>query len=64
MDYTVLGDVINIAARLESQAQPNQILLGPTTHAAVQSTIDCQGVGAIQLKGKAEPVEVFEVIYS
>ncbi|MEP0949518.1 MULTISPECIES: adenylate/guanylate cyclase domain-containing protein [Cyanophyceae] len=64
MDYTVLGDVINVAARLESQAQPNQILLGPATYAAVKSTINCQEIGAIHLKGKAEPVEIFEVIYS
>jgi adenylate cyclase len=64
MDYTVLGDVVNIAARLESQAQPNQILIGPTTYEAIRSTISCREVGALQLKGKADPLEAFEVIYS
>ena len=57
MDYTVLGDVVNTAARLESQAKPNQILIGPATYEAVQSIFTCQGIGLVQLKGKAIPLE-------
>ncbi|CAN1212670.1 Guanylate cyclase domain-containing protein [Tumidithrix helvetica PCC 7403] len=63
MDYTVLGDVVNTAARLESQAQPNQILIGAETYAAVKDKVECRGIGALKLKGKSESLEVFEVVY-
>ena len=63
MDYTILGDVVNTAARLESQAQPDQILIGSETYAAVQDKVECRGIGSLKLKGKVESLEVFEVVY-
>jgi adenylate cyclase len=63
MDYTILGDVVNTAARLESQAQPDQILIGSETYAAVQDQVECRGIGSLKLKGKVESLEVFEVVY-
>ncbi len=62
MDYTVLGDVVNVAARLESQAKPGQILIGSTTFRAVQQQIQCQAVGSLQLKGKSEAIETFAIV--
>jgi class 3 adenylate cyclase len=64
MDYTVIGDVVNVAARLESQALPGQILIGPTTYGAVAETIPCRTVGALTLKGKAAALEAYEVLYA
>jgi adenylate cyclase len=64
MDYTVIGDVVNVAARLESQALPGQILMGPTTYGAVAETIPCRTVGALTLKGKAAATEAYEVLYA
>jgi adenylate cyclase len=64
MDYTVIGDVVNVAARLESQALPGQILIGPTTYGAVAETIPCRTVGALTLKGKAAAMEAYEVLYA
>ncbi len=64
MDYTVLGDTINTASRLEGQANAGQILLGFETFQAVQNHIQCRKVGHLKLKGKVEELETFEVIYS
>ncbi|MCK5599966.1 hypothetical protein KAI78_10105 [bacterium] len=64
MDYTVLGDTINTAARLESQAKPGQILLGPETLRAVRDKIKWREVGELKLKGKTEMIETVEVVYT
>lgn len=64
MDYTVLGDVINTAARIESRAAANQILISSETFLAVQEHIPCRSIGVLVLKGKVETVEAFEVVYS
>ena len=61
MDYTALGDTVNTAARLESRAQGGQVLVGPATAEAVRGRIDCVSVGPLQLKGKMEAIEAFEV---
>ena len=61
MDYTVLGDTINTAARLESQAKPGQILLGSETFQEVKNNIQCRKVGHFKLKGKVQKLEIFEV---
>lgn len=64
MDYTVIGDVINTAARLESYALPGQILIGPETYDAVQGKVNCRGIGLLKFKGKFNKLEVKEVIYT
>ncbi len=63
MDYTVLGDVVNVAARLESRAIAKQILISKETFTAVQDTISCRSVGELSLKGKADKLSAFEVVY-
>jgi len=64
MDYTVLGDVVNIAARLESKASAGQILISHDTFQAVRDYISCQSIGNLSLKGKSQLLEAFEVLYS
>lgn len=63
MDYTVLGDVVNVAARLESRAIAKQILISKETFTAVQDKISCRSVGELSLKGKADKLSAFEVVY-
>ncbi|BBC22478.1 adenylate/guanylate cyclase domain-containing protein [Pseudanabaena sp. ABRG5-3] len=63
MDYTVLGDVVNVAARLESRAIARQILISAETCMAVQDKIPCRSVGDLALKGKSERLSAFEVVY-
>ena len=62
MDYTVIGDPVNIAARLESIAEPNQILIGEETFRKVNGKFNIKEVGLKKIKGKREEVTVYEVL--
>ena len=59
MDYTAIGDTVNTAARLESQAKPGQVLLSESLYEAVKDRIKAVDLGEISLKGKANGVKVF-----
>jgi adenylate cyclase len=61
MDYTVIGDPVNIAARLESIAEPNQILIGEDTYRAVKGKFKIKKIGPKKVKGKSAEIIVYEV---
>ena len=54
----VTGDPVNTAARLEQAAPPNEVLIGDLTYRLVRDLVDVEPVEPLELKGKAEPVEV------
>ena len=58
----VAGDVVNTAARLQSAAPVNGILVGELTHRATERAIEYRTHGAVAAEGKAEPVDVWEVV--
>lgn len=65
LDYTAIGDTVNLAARLESNAKPNQIIISQKVFEKIQESgaddIQMTPMGSIQVKGKSEPVEIYEV---
>jgi adenylate cyclase len=62
MDYTVIGDSVNIASRLESGAQPNQIRIGEKTFHLIEGKFKTRPIGPQTLKGRSEPIMVYEVL--
>jgi adenylate cyclase len=62
LDYTIIGRGVNTASRLESLAEPGQILISYETYAHVAEEIECQARGDVEVKGLAYPVSTFQVI--
>jgi class 3 adenylate cyclase/tetratricopeptide (TPR) repeat protein len=61
-DAMVAGDVVNTAARLQSAAPVNGILVGEGTYRATRHAIDYREAAPVEAKGKAEPVKVWEAV--
>ncbi|MGH9825501.1 MAG: adenylate/guanylate cyclase domain-containing protein, partial [Blastocatellia bacterium] len=62
-DYTAIGDSVNLAARLEKQAGPGQILISRSTFEALKEPVPTRLFGEIKVKGKKESVQVYEVLW-
>jgi adenylate cyclase len=60
-NFTVIGDTANTAARFEALARPGQIVLGPSTYEQIRTDMAATALGPHELKGKAEPLEVYEL---
>jgi class 3 adenylate cyclase len=62
LDYTVLGDAVNVAQRLQSEAAGGEILASQAT--VIRSTTsNVEPAGVKQLKGRQEPVETYRVLW-
>lgn len=62
LDYTVVGDVVNTAARLQSVAQADQIVISEAAYEKVKESFNCRSIGEVSLKNKQNPVRVYEVL--
>ncbi len=62
MDYTVMGDTVNLAARLETVARPGSILVSEEVYRRTRALFDFEGPQSVSVKGKAAPVQAYEVI--
>ena len=62
LDYTVIGDTVNTAARLQDAAKENQILITEYCYQLVKESFQCKKLESIHLKNKAEAVVVYEVL--
>ena len=60
--YTVIGDTVNVAARLQSAAQPGSVTVGERTYRATREAIEYRALEPLTLKGKAEPVPAWEAV--
>ncbi len=64
VEYTVLGDAVNVAQRLQEQARPNRVFIGAATRAAINGSFNFRPVGNVELRGRTHPIETFEVLRS
>jgi len=62
MDYTAIGDTVNLASRMETNAKPGRVLVSSGTYKIARDFFKFEPVGKIQVKGKEEPVEAYQII--
>ena len=62
LDYTVIGDTVNTAARLQDAAGENQIVISKNCYEKVKESFKCKKIGSIPLKNKANPITIYQVL--
>jgi class 3 adenylate cyclase len=62
MEYLAVGDTVNLAARIQSAADANSILVSRNTQRLVETLFEFEDRGRIALKGKSEPTQIFRVV--
>ena len=60
-EYTAMGDAVNVAARMQALARPGTVLVSGATHRFVAALVESVDVGALDLKGKTNAVQAYEV---
>jgi len=62
MEYTAMGDTVNLASRMESTAQPGTIQLSENTYRLTEGYFEFKPLGEIEVKGKKEPVKSYQLL--
>ena len=62
LDYTVIGDTVNVSQRLQSAGQPHQIVITEAIYERVKESFECRLIGELKLKNKELPVMTYEVV--
>jgi ABC-type oligopeptide transport system substrate-binding subunit/class 3 adenylate cyclase len=62
MEYLAVGDSVNLAARLQSAAEPGKVLISEHTARLIGAAFELNALGEIEVKGKSEPIAVYEVV--
>jgi class 3 adenylate cyclase len=59
--FTVVGDAINVASRLETWAEAGQVVIGEETYRSISDRVTVTELGALELKGKTEPITAYQL---
>jgi adenylate cyclase len=62
MEYTVIGDSVNVAARLNALAGPGEVVVSEQVQENLNHLITTEDLGPQTIKGKSEPISVFKVL--
>jgi class 3 adenylate cyclase/tetratricopeptide (TPR) repeat protein/energy-coupling factor transporter ATP-binding protein EcfA2 len=62
MDYTAIGDTTNLASRMETIAKPGSVLVSEDTYKLAKDFFRFEPVGKVEVKGKEEPVEAYQLM--
>jgi class 3 adenylate cyclase len=62
LDYTVIGDTVNLSQRLQSAAKAGQIIITEEVYHKAKESFKCEKIGEVTLKNKAKPVTIYEVL--
>lgn len=62
LDYTVIGDAVNLAQRLQSVAKAGQIIITEETFHKAKESFSCEKIGEVNLKNKSKPVTIYQVL--
>ena len=62
MEYTALGDTVNLASRMQELAEPGTVHLTENTYRAVADFVECEPLGALTVKGKSAPVMAYRAL--
>ena len=62
VNYTVMGDTVNLAARMEQTAQPGTVQITANTYKLIAPLFECESLGQIEVKGKTEPIQTYRVL--
>ena len=62
MEYTAMGDAINLAARMEQTAEPGTVQIAEDTYRLIEPIFDFENLGGVAVKGKTEPVPAYRVL--
>ncbi len=62
MNYTAIGDTVNVAKRLQERAEPGQVLISAEVYKQLGNSVRVNEVGEVSVKGRHQPVRVYELV--
>jgi class 3 adenylate cyclase/tetratricopeptide (TPR) repeat protein len=62
LEYTAMGDAVNVAARMEQTAEPGTVQITDETRRLLEAAFEIEPRGPVQVKGKAEPIDAFRIV--